>query len=93
MAHPNKDKLIKDLEGTIQKFFDRIQDIPFYIAMKALTGHEVVPFDPVNEKQDRELLEDLKKAASRAGVSANRDGIYRPRPFTSPRLQTRRSLR
>lgn len=80
MSQLNKDKLIKDLEDTVQKFFDRIHDIPFYIAMKALTGHEVVPFDPVNDKQDRELLEDLKKAAHQAGVKANKDCIYRPRP-------------
>lgn len=80
MSQPNKDKLIKDLEDTVQKFFDKIQDIPFYIAINALTGHEVLSLDPSDDEQDRELLEDLKKAAYQAGISANRDGIYRPRP-------------
>jgi len=80
MPENRKDKRIRDLENTVKKFFDRIQDIPFYIAIKALTGHDVIRFDPDGNKQDEELLACLKDAAHQAGINANRDGIYRKRP-------------
>lgn len=75
-----KDKLIRDLEDTVKKFFDRIQDIPFYIVIKSLADCEVIPFDPCHNKQDEELLGYLKRATHEAGVRANRNGIYRRRP-------------
>ncbi len=79
MPENHKDKLIRDLEDTVKTFFDRIQGIPFYLAIKALTDCEVIPFDPCGNKQDEELLSFLEKAAYKAGVRANRDGIYRGR--------------
>jgi len=74
-----KDDYVKQLEDTITKFMAPLQGIPFPIAIKAISGHEVIPFDRGN-KQDLGLLEKLCQAADIAGKQAFQDGIFRKRP-------------
>lgn len=74
-----KDDYIKQLEDTIAKFMAPIKDIPFPIAIKAISGHKVIPFDKGN-KQDLDLLDKLCQAADIAGKQAFQDGIFRKRP-------------
>jgi len=73
------DDYIKKLEETIAKFMAPIGGIPFPIAIKAISGHKVIPFDKRN-KQDMDLLEKLCQAADIAGKQAFQDGIFRKRP-------------
>ncbi len=74
-----KDDYIKQLEDTIAKFMAPLEGIPFPIAIKAISGHEVIPFDRGN-KQDLDLLEKLCQGADIAGKQAFQDGIFRKRP-------------
>lgn len=74
-----KDDYIKQLEDTIAKFMAPLEGIPFPIAIKAISGHEVIPFDRDN-KQDLDLLDKLCRAAEIAGKQAFQDGIFRKRP-------------
>lgn len=74
-----KDKYIKDLEATIAKFLEPIRGVPFPIAIKALTGFEVVAFDKSQPKA-KQLLEKLTKAAQIAGERAYKEGIFARRP-------------
>ena len=73
------DNYIKQLEDTIAKFMAPLEGIPFPIAIKAISGHEVIPFDRGN-KQDLDLLKKLCQAADIAGKQAFQDGIFRRRP-------------
>ncbi len=73
------DNYIKQLEDTIAKFMAPLKGIPFPIAIKAISGHKVVPFDKEN-RQDLDLLDKLCQAANIAGKQAFQDGIFRRRP-------------
>lgn len=73
------EKYIKQLEETIKKFMAPLNDIPFPIAVKAISGCEVIAFDKGN-KDDMVLLEKLSQAASLAGKQAKKDGIKSSRP-------------
>ena len=73
------DDYTKQLEETIAKFMAPIKSIPFPIAIKAISGRKVIPFDKRN-KQDTDLLETLCQAADIAGKQAFQDGIFRNRP-------------
>ena len=70
-----QDKYIKELEKTISQFLKPLKDIPFKIAIKAMSGCEVIPFDK-NSPQDRQLLENLVKATKIATKNANQQGIF-----------------
>ena len=74
-----KENYIKQLEDTISKFMAPIRDVPFPVAIKAISGHKVLPFDK-NSEEDRKLLEKLKTAAQIAGSEANKAGFERNRP-------------
>ncbi len=74
-----KDEYIRELEKTIGKFLTPLKGIPFPIAIKALTGFEVIPFD-VTQTRDRKLLESISKAAQVAGKRASIEGIFANRP-------------
>lgn len=63
------ERYIKQLEETIRKFMEPLENIPFPIAIKAISGHEVIPFDK-NNNDDRFLLEKLSEAALIAGKEA-----------------------
>lgn len=73
------DDYIKQLEESIAKFMAPLEGIPFPIAIKAISGHKVIPFDRDN-KQDLDLLDKLCQAADIAGKQALQDGIFRKRP-------------
>jgi hypothetical protein len=75
----DQEKYIKDLEDTIRKFLKPLNDVPFRVAMKAVSGHDVIPFDE-NDDGDKQLLQDLIKAATAATKDANEAGIFTTRP-------------
>lgn len=70
---------IKQLEDTISKFLKPLKDIPFPVAIKAISGHEVLSFDK-SDKPDKELLNRLIKAINIAAKNAYETGIFTSRP-------------
>jgi len=70
---------VKQLEETISKFLKPLKDIPFSIAIKAISGHEVLVFDK-NSQRDKELLVRLTKAMDIAVKKAYEAGILAARP-------------
>jgi hypothetical protein len=70
-----KEEYIKELENVIAQFLKPIKNIPFKIAIKAISGCEVIPFDK-NNPDDIQLLQDLIEATKRAAKNANRQGIF-----------------
>jgi len=75
----NQKNYIKELEKVVSKFLEPIKGIPFPIAIKALYGFEVLPFE-ISDRKKQELLKLLSKAAEIAGINANRKGIFTARP-------------
>ncbi len=75
----NKNNYIKQLEETISKFLTPLKDIPFPIAIKAISGYHVLAFDK-NSREDKELLNRLIKAIDIALKNAYKTGISTPRP-------------
>lgn len=75
---PN-DEYIKKLENVIKQMLQPLKDIPFNIAIEALTGKKVIPFDHHNPVH-QEVLELIKRVAVKAGKEINKNGILRPRP-------------
>lgn len=75
----DRDKYIKDLEETLQKFLAPLANIPYPIAIRAITGRTVIPFD-INVPKARNLLEQLIHAAQEAGSRAFELGIFTDRP-------------
>ena len=75
----NKNNYIEQLEKTISKFLKPLKDIPFPIAIKAISGHDVLTFDK-NSQKDKELLSRLKKAMNIAVKNAYKTGISTARP-------------
>ncbi len=47
----DKDKYIRQLEETLRKFLEPVRDIPYKIAIKALTGCEVLTLTKGEEEQ------------------------------------------
>jgi hypothetical protein len=75
-----KDKeYVRQLEEIIGKFLEPLKEIPFPLAIKALTGFKVLTFEPSVE-QNKKLLEQLSKAAQLGGKKAFEDGILTARP-------------
>lgn len=75
-----KDKdYIEHLEATIAKFLAPARNIPFPLAIKVLTGFEVIPFDRA-KPEVRSLLDKIAGAAQIAGERANAEGIFKGRP-------------
>lgn len=74
-----KDKYIKDLEETLSKFMTPLRDVPFTVAIKALSGYDVLAFNRKSQRH-KNLLDLLIKAAARAGRAAYKTGIYTNRP-------------
>lgn len=69
-----KEKYIKELEKTISQFLKPLKNIPFKIAIKAVSGCNVIPFDK-NNPDDKQLLQDLIEATRIATRNANQKGI------------------
>jgi hypothetical protein len=75
----SKDNYIKQLEETITKFLEPLRDVPFTVAIKALTGFQVLAFD-TSLDQNKKLLRQLSAAARLGGQKAYREGIFTARP-------------
>jgi len=75
----NQQEYIKQLEQAIGKFLEPMKGIPFPVAIKALTGYNVLPFDPLLD-QNKRLLEQLSKAGELGGQKAFKEGIFTARP-------------
>ncbi len=69
-----QEKYIKELEDTISQFLEPLKNIPFKIAMKSISGCNVIPFDKDN-LDDQQLLKDLVCATKIASRDANKVGI------------------
>ena len=76
---PDHDEYVRQLEAIIAKFLEPLKGVPYSIAIKALTGCEVLKFDPT-DKMNTELLNLLESAAQIAGDEAYREGIFTRRP-------------
>ena len=70
-----QEKYIKELEETISQFLKPLKNVPFKIAIKAMSGCKVIPFDKDNPG-DQQLLEDLVEATKIAAKNANQRGIF-----------------
>lgn len=70
-----QEKYIKELEETISQFLKPLKNIPFKIAIKAMSGCKVISFDK-NNSDDRKLLKDLIKATRIAAKKAKQKGIF-----------------
>jgi len=75
----NKEEYIKQLEQAIGKFLEPMKGIPFPVAIKALTGCNVLAFAPSLD-QNKRLLEQLSKSAQLGGQKAFQEGIFTARP-------------
>lgn len=75
MTNNEQEKYIKELEKTISQFLKPLKNIPFKIAIKAMSGCDVIPFDK-NNPDDKQLLEDLIMAPRIATRNANETGIF-----------------
>lgn len=75
----NQEEYISKLEAVIKKFLEPMKEIPFPIAIKALTGFQVLTFDPSLEP-NKKLLDLLSKAAVLSGGNTFRVGIITNRP-------------
>ncbi len=75
MTNNEQEKYIKELEKTISQFLKPLKNIPFKIAIKAMSGCDVIPFDK-NKPDDKQLLEDLIAATKIAIKNANERGIF-----------------
>ena len=70
-----QEEYIKELETTISQFLKPLKNIPFKIAIKAISGCKVIPFDKDNP-EDQQLLKDLVEATKIATKNANQKGIF-----------------
>jgi len=70
-----QEKYIKELENTISQFLIPLKNIPFKIAIKAMSRCSMIPFDK-NNQDDRQLLKDLIEATKIATKNANKKGIF-----------------
>ena len=72
-------KYIKQLENTIAAFLKPLKNIPFPIAIKAISGHSVIAFDK-SDVADQRLLKKMVKAMNLASKAAFKNGIFTARP-------------
>jgi len=75
----NKEGYIMQLELTIRRFLEPLKGIPFPVCIKALTGFSVLAFD-ISDRLNKELLNELIRAAKLAGQNAFIKGIFTRRP-------------
>jgi hypothetical protein len=69
---------VKNLENIIQRMLTPLKDIPFPLVIKAISGHDVVPFNP-SDTEDSQLLDQIEKAVIDAGNQMVLDGVYAKR--------------
>jgi hypothetical protein len=75
----DSERYTRQLEESIRRFLEPIKGIPLAVVIKALTGCEVLSFDP-GVMENRKLIEDLSHAAGLAGQNAFQEGIVASRP-------------
>ena len=69
---------IKELEGIIKQFLKPLNNVPYKVAIQAISGCRVIPFNR-NDQKDKSLLSDLIMATSSATKKANQEGIFSSR--------------
>ena len=69
----------KQLEAIVRGFLKPLRGIPYSVAIQALTGYKVLPFD-LSDKENLKLLEILKRAAQKACKESYKRGIFTHRP-------------
>ncbi len=74
----NQEEYIQQLEQVINKFLEPLKEIPFSVAIRALTGFEVLAFE-LSDERNKKLLEQLKEAAQLGGKKAFKEGIVADR--------------
>lgn len=70
-----EEKYIEELEKAISQFLNPLKNIPFKIAIKAISGCKVIPFDK-DSQEDQQLLKDLVEATKIGAKNANQKGIF-----------------
>ena len=73
------DDRVEQLETMLKAFLQPVKNQPFGLIIKALTGHEVLPFD-LSNPETRSLLAALQEAAEVATKTAHHQGIFAGRP-------------
>ena len=66
---------VRNLERIIQKMLTPLKDIPFPLVIRAISGHEVIPFDQACG-EDKNLLDSIKLAVIKAGEQMVSKGVY-----------------
>lgn len=66
---------VKNLERIIQGMLTPLKDIPFPLVIKAISGHEVIPFDD-GKTQDVRLLKLIEQSVVDAGQMMIKNGVY-----------------
>lgn len=72
------DDYVKNLERIIQSMLTPLKDIPFPLVVRAISGHDVVPFNPMDES-DLELLNLIESSVVDAGLQMTLEGVYAKR--------------
>ncbi|MBW1650049.1 MAG: hypothetical protein JRJ44_05145 [Deltaproteobacteria bacterium] len=75
----NNPEYTEKLENIIKQMLRPLKDIPFNLAIEAMTGKKVISFDILKDEH-KDVLELLKQAALKAGTEINKKGIVRSRP-------------
>ena len=66
---------VRNLERIIQGMLTPLKDIPFPLVIRAISGHEVIPFDQGCE-EDKNLLDLIQSAVIGAGEQMVSKGVY-----------------
>lgn len=69
---------VKNLERIIQNMLTPLKDIPFPLVIRAISGHEVIPFNP-DDKEDSQLLDLIESAVISASRQMLLNGVYAKR--------------
>lgn len=70
---------VEQLENMVRAFLQPVKNQPFGLIIKALTGHEVLPFDLTDPKTAK-FFQTLQKAVATAAQTAFDEGIFAGRP-------------
>jgi hypothetical protein len=73
------DEYVTKLERIVKQMLCPLKEVPITLVMESISGHKIIPFNP-QEKEDEELLQDLKDAAESTGRELQRKPIQRERP-------------
>jgi len=69
----------KELEGIISQMLKPLKGISLNIVIEGIAKKKVIPFD-INNENDKNLVEKLKKVADNVLIDVNKTGIKRTRP-------------